>query len=385
MALKRHTKVPRLNWTETVEAQGFYYHTSGDSPYWDESAYFSFEQEDIEILEKATNELHQICLQAVDHVVRNGLYSQFRIHEWFIPYIEESWRKREPDLYGRFDLVYFNPKFPPKMLEYNGDTPSLLLESSVIQYEWLKDCFPEAGQFNQLHSALVERWKQIAEEIPLLKEQTLYFACAPGEGEDIGNTDYLRYTAEEAGITSVLTTLDQTGWLTETQQFMQMSNKQVIPALFKLYPWEWLVYETPEKSRVPMNTPVFEPAWKMLLSNKAILPILWEMFPNHPNLLPCYPVPDPLMSRYVSKPLLSREGANIEIHTPTGGLVEASEGPYGEEGHIYQAYYPLPQYDGNNALIGSWIVGGKSAGICMREDHSLITKNYSRFLPHLIL
>jgi glutathionylspermidine synthase len=31
-----------------------------------------------------------------------------------------------------------------------------------------------------------------------------------------------------------------------------------------------------------------EPIWKMLLSNKAILPILWELFPNHPNLLPAY-------------------------------------------------------------------------------------------------
>ena len=31
-----------------------------------------------------------------------------------------------------------------------------------------------------------------------------------------------------------------------------------------------------------------EPAWKSIISNKALLPLLWEMFPNHPNLLPAY-------------------------------------------------------------------------------------------------
>jgi hypothetical protein len=27
-----------------------------------------------------------------------------------------------------------------------------------------------------------------------------------------------------------------------------------------------------------------EPPWKAILSNKGILPLLWEMFPNHPSL-----------------------------------------------------------------------------------------------------
>src|SRR3712207_6949942 len=31
-----------------------------------------------------------------------------------------------------------------------------------------------------------------------------------------------------------------------------------------------------------------EPLWKTLLSNKALLAVLWEMHPGHPNLLPAY-------------------------------------------------------------------------------------------------
>ena len=33
---------------------------------------------------------------------------------------------------------------------------------------------------------------------------------------------------------------------------------------------------------------MIEPSWKLILGNKAILPLLWEMFPEHKNLLPAY-------------------------------------------------------------------------------------------------
>jgi glutathionylspermidine synthase len=55
-----------------------------------------------------------------------------------------------------------------------------------------------------------------------------------------------------------------------------------------------------------------------LLGNKAILPVLWEMFPDHPNLLPAY-FENPnsksenqnLNKTWVSKPKFGREGEGI--------------------------------------------------------------------------
>lgn len=382
--MKRLSTKPRADWRQIVESQGFYYHTIKGETYWDESACYAFSDKDATLLENATNELHQLCLAAVEHVVKNDLYHLFHIPTWFIPTIEESWRRRDPDIYGRFDLVYFDAKFPPKMLEYNADTPTSLLESSVVQYHWLKDCFPEKDQMNVLHQALVERWKTLA-QTTLSGDEVVHFTCVPTEREDIGNTDYLRGTAEQAGLQSVLVTLDQTSWAPEIEQLRVTETNQPITALFKLYPWEWLLDTTRENSVAPINTRVFEPAWKMILSNKAILPILWELFPNHPNLLPAYPIPDPFLGRYVQKPLLSREGANIDIVEGCGEeVLESSTGPYGNEGYIYQAFYPLPKFEDNYTVIGSWVVDGRAAGIGIREDASLITKNSSRFVPHFI-
>ena len=44
------------------------------------------------------------------------------------------------------------------MLEYNADTPTTLLEASILQWYWLKDTHPDDDQWNSLHEKLVERW-----------------------------------------------------------------------------------------------------------------------------------------------------------------------------------------------------------------------------------
>ena len=125
---------------------------------------------------------------------------------------------------------------------------------------------------------------------------------------------------------------------------------------------------------------VIEPPWKLVLSCKALLAVLWELFPGHPNLLPCFFDEARLPERFVRKPLYSREGANVEIHGPRG--IYRRPGTYGAEGHVYQAYAPLPAFDGNYAVIGSWIVGGEPAGMGIREDVNPVTTNLSRFVPH---
>jgi glutathionylspermidine synthase len=118
----------------------------------------------------------------------------------------------------------------------------------------------------------------------------------------------------------------------------------------------------------------------MILSNKALLTVLWELFPHHPNLLPAFRSGKALSGDFVRKPLLSREGANITIVTGDGVL--ESDGSYGKEGYVYQAYHALPVFDGWHTVIGSWIIGGESAGIGIREDRHPITQNTSCFVPH---
>jgi glutathionylspermidine synthase len=89
-------------------------------------------------------------------VIEKGDYERFRIAERFAALIEQSWNDDEKSLYGRFDLSW-NGEGEPKMLEYNADTPTALLEASVVQWYWLQEVFRSTTSFNSIHERLIER------------------------------------------------------------------------------------------------------------------------------------------------------------------------------------------------------------------------------------
>ena len=128
-----------------------------------------------------------------------------------------------------------------------------------------------------------------------------------------------------------------------------------------------------------------EPPWKMLLSNKAILPVLWELYPNHPYLLRASFDQRSTGTDWVRKPLLGREGANVILRQ--GGQQIETSGDYGEEGFVFQEVGPLESFGGMYPAIGSWVIGhvdgDSAAGIGIRESDIPITTNTSRFVPHV--
>ncbi len=113
---------------------------------------------------------------------------------------------------------------------------------------------------------------------------------------------YLQDCATEAEIATEFLYIDDIG-LGEKGQFTDLQD-QVISNLFKLYPWEFMLREMFSTKLEDAGVRWLEPAWKSIISNKALLPLLWEMFPNHPNLLPAYFAEDdhPQIEKYVVKP-----------------------------------------------------------------------------------
>ncbi len=375
--MKRNTITPRNNWQAEVEKLGFGFHST-HVPYWDESVYYSFEMNEILFIEKATAELWDLCLGAVQHVMDNNLYAKFGIPEWIIPQIEKSWTEDHPAIYGRFDLCYKNGEL--KLLEFNADTPTSLYEAGIVQWFWLQDFDKNRDQFNSIHEKLIAYWKYLKN---YLNAGKLHFSCLKETLEDLTNTEYLRDCAIQGGLDTKLVFIDDIGWDSNENQFVDLENEP-IRNIFKLYPWEWMLSEAFGK-HIPedRNRALWiEPAWKMILSNKSILPVLWELYPDCPYLLPAY-FEAGRLTNYVKKPILSREGANIDLVMKEVSL-QRSEGMYGAEGYIYQELFTLPNFSGHYPVIGSWVIGQEPAGMGIREADSLITDNKSRFVPHLI-
>ncbi len=378
----------RPDWKQQAAEYGFHFHTMYGEPYWDESAYYQFSLKQIEQdIEDPTAELHQMCLAAVDKVIRDEEWlNRFQIPALHREFILRSWQDNAPSLYSRLDLVY-DGKSPAKLLENNADTPTSLYESGFWQWLWLEQQVDRgnlprhADQFNSLQEKLVHRFEEIA---AYYRIRNMHFACCRDTEEDRGTVQYLQDCAQAAGLQSEFLYIEDIG-LADTGAFTDLQDNPVTEC-FKLYPWEFMLRESFGDALSGAGTNWIEPPWKAILSNKALLPLLWEMFPGHPNLLPAYfpdNAPGLETGKWIQKPLFSREGANISL-IENGKQTKLSDGPYGEEGVVIQAFTALPRFAENYTLIGSWLVDDMPAGLSVREDSSEITQDLSRYLPHII-
>ncbi|MBB3993936.1 glutathionylspermidine synthase [Sulfitobacter undariae] len=398
----------RPDWRAYAQEVGFTFADMHGEPYWDETSAYAFSLEQIENdIEDPATELHEMCREAVAHIVTSeDLMDRLAIPEKHRDMIAASWRDGDPEIYGRFDFAY-DGNGPAKMLEYNADTPTSLYESAAFQWQWLEDqlaagVLPEGSdQFNGIHEALVARFTDVFEP-----ESDLHFTAVAGNPEDYGTVEAMGWAAREAGLGAHYCDLDKIA-LSDDGQFLDDEDRR-IAVLFKLYPWEDLLRDDYADHITGSGCLFIEPAWKALLSNKGLLPVLWQMFEGHPNLLPAFFEQDiadamtgngtaavdvaetfgraeaQLIAGHVRKPILSREGASVSIHK-SGEVVEQSTNTdYAEHPRIIQAYAPLPQFDGFRPVIGAWIVGQACAGIGVREDRSRITQDLSRFKPHYI-
>ncbi len=377
----------RDDWRLTAEQTGFEFHTIDGERYWDERACYAFTLDEIENqIEAPTAEIDAMCLELVGCAADDDEYlSRLKIPETFWPLIAESWHRDEASLYGRLDLR-FDGSGPAKLLEYNADTPTSIFEAAVFQWTWLEQAIERhiipghADQFNSIHERLIEAWNRLG------AGRHLHLTGTTDNPEDAGTLTYLEDTAHQAGLGTTLIDIEDIG-LRDDGCFVDLENRPM-GLVFKLYPWEWMFHDEFGARLARAPTRWIEPPWKALLSNKGILPLLWEMFPDHPNLLPAFFEDDPnaahLGTSFVRKPLFSREGANVAL-VSDGMTVMEQQGPYGAEGFVRQALAPLPNFSGQYPVIGSWLIDHAPCGLSIREDENPITGNTSRFLPHAIL
>jgi glutathionylspermidine synthase len=377
----------RDDWRLTAEAAGFDFHTIDGERYWDERGYYAFTLDEIERgIEAPTGEIDAMCIELVGSAIDDEhTLERLKIPGAFWPLISESWHRDDPSLYGRIDLS-FDGRGPAKLLEYNADTPTSIFEAAVFQWTWLEQAIERniipkrADQFNSIHERLIATWKKVG------AGRHLHLTGMTENPEDAGTLSYLEDTARQAGLGTTLIDIEYLG-LRDDGSFVDLEDR-AIELAFKLYPWEWMFHDAFGLKLKDAPTRWVEPPWKAILSNKGILPLLWEMFPNHPNLLPAWFEDDPnaaqLGASYVRKPLYSREGANVTMVSAGTTLVE-QQGPYGAEGFIRQAFAPLPNFAGSYPVVGSWLVDHTPCGLSIREDENPITGNTSRFLPHAIL
>src|ERR1051325_5836585 len=132
--MKRIKVDERPGWDEKAEALGFTWRHLDGARYWDERAYYELSLAEVEEgIEEPARELHAMCLDLVDEVVKSeALMERLAIPQDSRDDVADSWAKKHPSLYGRFDFAY-DGEGPAKLFEYNADTPTSIYESAAFQ------------------------------------------------------------------------------------------------------------------------------------------------------------------------------------------------------------------------------------------------------------
>ena len=228
--MQRHRSNPRHNWQSIVEQQGLTFHTpealtTGARPYWDESACYEFSATEIDTLEAAGNQLQEMCLAAAQNVIDNKRYAQLEIPAEAVPLIEWAWEKEPPALYGRFDIMW-SGSGEPKLLEYNADTPTSLLEAAVIQWYWLTRRFRQMPTSSTHCTRSSSRSGRI---VASYLAKPVYFASAPTTPKtSTHHRLHARYRRASRHLTTRQMLMEDIGWNEQRQCFVDTDRQPKI-------------------------------------------------------------------------------------------------------------------------------------------------------------
>jgi len=383
MVLLRRVRIrPRPDWTDQADHLGYTYYRNDDgSNAWREDVRYEFDHAALSLIAKTAESLHRLCLELLaDIIPRPGGLDAFHIPRAAQDVVRDSWYRGDPFLLGRFDLAWGDGQ--PKLIEYNADTPATLPESTLMQTAWHVECGDTHAQAPLDSAAIVDRLTALYKGGHL--DRVVHIVPYPDNLEDIVHARFYERWVAQAGLEPIHCALRDLEISTGGQLLYQ---GVIVRSMIRMYPWELMFRDEGVRHLRSCKCHFLNPPWTSLLSNKALLPALWERFPGHPNLLEASTSPDRLRvvppDFVVEKPIHARGGENIRI-LDSNGVLHAEGGSYGDYPKIYQKFADH-RIDGVTASIGAWIIGKRFGGVTMRESADTVIRHSSPIVPHIVL
>ncbi|KAH8617413.1 CHAP domain [Trypanosoma vivax] len=367
-----------------------------------ESSYYLFNRELHLDCVRYGSQLHGFFLEATEQVLQNDeMLERFRIPEEYWPRLRHSWKTQRHAITGRFDFAFDENLQQFKCFEYNADSASTLLECASVQEKWAHSVALDDGETyssgRYMAALLVFAWQRTG------LTGRVHF-LVDNDGEEKYTALYVMEKAREAGLDTKLCVMfdefrfDDNGVVID-------SDGVPVRAVWKTWMWETAIadhaaaraergadWKPTPKDKVRLcdillgpdwDVRVFEPMWKLIPSNKAILPIVYKNHPDHPAVLPSsYELTEELRrTGYARKPIVGRVGRNVTVAEANGEVLAESDGNFSNRDMVYQQLFRLPERGGFYAILGGWIVGDCYGGTGIREDRKIITGLESPFCP----
>jgi len=377
-----------------LEKLGFTWHTDKDNSEYVSRKLVVLTPEEAEAYYNATNELYDMYVEAGEYIIENDLFHEIGIPFNLIDLIKETWENDVHwHLYGRFDLAGGIDGKPIKLIEFNADTPTALIEKAVVQWALLKqNGLEENAQFNFVYEALLNNFKRIVtldEDVSnfdeLYEGWKFLFSSIAGNSEEENTVRLMQHIATEAGYDTEFAYIDEV----EFDENGIFFNEEKFELWFKLIPWEDIAIDEPDLAMLltqiikNQEAIIFNPAYTLMFQSKGFLKILWDLFPNHPLLLETSF--EPLEGKkQVRKPIFGREGGDVAILDENGNIIEEQKaGEYDSHKMVYQEYVELPEDEEGNSYQAGVFFAYEACGVGFRRGSKIIN-NMSKFVGHII-
>lgn len=259
---------------------------------------------------EAAHECLKMINAAAEYVIRHRKLSEMGIPEFMHGIIEKTYfdADNNPHMLGRFDFAGGIDGVPIKLIEFNADTPFSIFETSTMQHVLCKAAGLDLdnNQYNTIFKELITFFKYMKEIYPDTANE-IFFTNHEYD-EDNLNTSILMEAAKEAGIQ--ITHKHWTDIAVDDRYNIvgisgvafdkshireQLFNITNITHLVKMVPWDLIcTYDENSIERAkdivkcldlrPYTT-ISNPPYTMLYQSKALLSIVYDLFPESKYLL----------------------------------------------------------------------------------------------------
>ncbi|HBO38216.1 MAG TPA: bifunctional glutathionylspermidine amidase/synthase [Pasteurellaceae bacterium] len=370
----------------------------------DQYRYFTISESAQHELIRATNELHLMYLHATDKVLKDdNLLQYFNIPKLLWPRLRLSWQNRRyQTISGRMDFCLDERGL--KVYEYNADSASCHAEAGQILGQWAEQGGSVLGEDpgETLCDALAGCWKH--------SESTkLVHIMQDHDSEEDYHALFMQKALVQAGFkTKIIHGTEGLHW-DKRGRLLDDENNQIVN-VWKTWAWETVLEQLREDATgrevaPPIRTGypedkvrlidvllrpevlVYEPLWTVIPSNKAILPVLWSLFPDHRYLLEASfeLTQDLIKNGYAQKPIGGRCGDNVKLVGEQDNVLGHTQGRFGKQDAIYQQLWCLPKIEEQYMQVCTFTVGGHYGGSCLRADSSRVIVGDSDMQPLRVL
>ena len=370
----------------------------------DQYRYFTMSETAQHELIRATNELHLMYLHATDKVLKDDkLLEYFNIPKLLWPRLRLSWQNRRyQTITGRLDFCMDSRGL--KVYEYNADSASCHAEAGEFMNRWAIQGGLNIGEnpADGLRNALADCWKH-SEATPLVH------IMQDHDDEEDYHSLFMRNALVQAGFKAkIIHGTEGLHWDSRGRLIDDEDNQ--VKTVWKTWAWETMLEQLREDATgmevaPPIRTGypedkvrlidvllrpevlVYEPLWTAIPSNKAILPVLWSLFPNHRYLLEAgfELTPELIKNGYAQKPIAGRRGDNVKLIGECKSVLDSTDGRFDKQESIYQQLWCLPKVEDQYVQVCTFTVGGHYGGSCLRSDPSLVIMGNSDMQPLRVL